>query len=187
MSRKWLVSLIFIGVLCLASGVFIWAMTPTPVAAQCGSNPPPNSSCFTCHVEDNPVNEIGEWHGVHSNSDCCAKCHGGNCATMDEDQAHLGVVTNPLSDIYTNCHSCHPDDYLLRAEVFARDLGVTYASSPTPTPAPSGKIIASPLVILPAPEPSTGSAIPIAFVIAGTFLLVAFIIGMIVLIIHLHS
>jgi hypothetical protein len=178
---------VFIGLLCLGLAVFVWAMTPSPVAAQCGSNPPPNSSCYTCHVQENPESEIGDWHGTHGRSDCCAKCHGGNCSTMDADLAHQGVVANPLSDIYTNCHSCHPDDYLTRADVFAAELGITPGSSPTATPAPTGKVNASPLVILPAPEPATGSAIPLPFILAGTLFFVVFILGMIVLIIHMHS
>jgi hypothetical protein len=187
MSRKWLISLICIGVLSLASGLFIWAMTPSPAAAQCGSNPPPDSSCFTCHVQENPVVENGVWHGIHGRSDCCAKCHGGNCSTMDKDLAHQGMVNNPLSDIYTNCHSCHPDDYYTRADIFAAELGITPGSIPTPTPAPAGKVIASPLVILPAPVPVTGSAIPLPFIIGGTLLIVVFILGMIVFIIHWHN
>ena len=55
MTRKWFITLVIIGILFLGGSVLIWGMTPTPVAAQCGSNPPPDSSCYTCHVEEDPV------------------------------------------------------------------------------------------------------------------------------------
>jgi hypothetical protein len=65
--------------------------------------------------------------------------------------AHQNLVANPLDDIYTNCHSCHPDDYQARAERFAAELGVTPGSSPTPTPVPVGLVVGHPVVILPPP------------------------------------
>ena len=44
---------------------------------------------------------------------------------MDKDQAHVGVMRNPLGDTYLSCHQCHPDDYQQRAEKFAVVLNVT--------------------------------------------------------------
>ena len=44
---------------------------------------------------------------------------------MDKDQAHVGVVRDPLGDTYLSCHQCHPNDYQQRAEKFAVVLGVT--------------------------------------------------------------
>lgn len=55
MPRKWRITRIFISLLCLGGAILMWAMTPLPVAAQCGSNPPPDSSCYTCHVKEDPV------------------------------------------------------------------------------------------------------------------------------------
>jgi hypothetical protein len=187
MSRKSLITLVFICTLFLGCIVFVWAMTPSPVAAQCGSNPPPDSSCYTCHVEQDPVNDNGEWHGVHGQKDCCAKCHGGNCSTMDKDLAHQSLITNPLSDIYTNCHSCHPDDYEIRAEVFAIQLGITPSSISTPTPVPAGKVMASPLVILPTPISSQPSTLPLPAILGGLTIIILFLFGIILLITHLRA
>jgi hypothetical protein len=47
------------------------------------------------------------------------------------------MVSNPLEDIYTNCHACHPYDYPQRAALFAAELGITPSSRKTPTPVPS--------------------------------------------------
>jgi hypothetical protein len=179
MPRKILFKIIWAGLFCLGLGVFISILTASPVSAQCGSNPPPDSSCYSCHVQENPVAGLGDWHGVHARKDCCAKCHGGNCSTMDEDQAHLGVVANPLSDIYTNCHSCHPDDYLAKAEIFAADLNIAPESIPTPTLVPSGKVSADPLVILPSPVNS--NALPLAFIFAGSAFTILLVLGIAVL------
>jgi len=187
MSRKRLFTIICTGMLCFGFGFLLEALTPAPVAAQCGSNPPPDSSCFTCHIEEHPVAENGKWHGVHARKDCCARCHGGNCMSMDKDLAHQGIVTNPLSDIYTNCHSCHPDDYQARAELFAAELDITPGSIATPTSGRSGKLLAAPLVIVPLPVSTTSSALPLPLILGGSLAIILLILGIIILIAQLHS
>src|SRR4030042_2999110 len=167
MSCKWLITQLFIGIIFLGFSVLVWVMTPLPAAAQCGVDLPPESSCITCHDQEAPVYENGEWHGIHARKDCCTNCHGGNCRAMDEDLAHQDMIANPLSDIYTNCHSCHPDDYQVRAEIFATELGITPGSIPTPTPASKVQIVVSPLVILPSPNSSQPSSFPWLAILGG--------------------
>lgn len=108
---------------------------PTPAAAQCGTGPV--GSCVECHLAQAPVDEKDLWHGVHARKNCCTNCHGGNCSAAEKEVAHVGIVPNPLEDIYTNCHACHPADYWQRAEVFAAELKVTPASRATPSPGPT--------------------------------------------------
>jgi hypothetical protein len=105
----------------------------SPVRADCGSQPP--SSCLTCHEQEDPVSNKGEWHIVHAAKDLCVDCHGGNASSMNKDTAHETLVAQPLSDIYTGCHSCHTD-YETRADIFAAYLGVTPESCATSTPIP---------------------------------------------------
>ena len=105
-----------------------------PVHAQCGDQPP--SSCLTCHAVEDPVDENGEWHIIHASKDICLSCHGGNGTTLDKELAHDGMTAHPLEDIYTDCHSCHPD-YDERAQQFSITLGVTPGSCATPTPIPA--------------------------------------------------
>ena len=187
MSIKWFYIILGLGMFFLGISLLFWVLTPSPVSAQCGSNPQPDTSCYTCHVQEDPVAGNGDWHGVHGRKDCCAKCHGGNCSTMDKDLAHQGIIANPLTDIYTNCHSCHPDDYQAKADIFAAELGITPGSIATPTPAPVSKVQAASLVILPAPA-STGSlSIPRPLILGGSLLIILFISGIILLITHLHS
>ncbi len=123
------------GAFLLVSAVIL-GIGPSTVSAQCGVNPP-HSSCITCHETQAPVYENGVWHGAHARKDCCTNCHGGNCNAEEKEQAHVGMIPNPLEDIYTNCHACHPDDYPQRAAVFAAELGITPSSRETPTPVPS--------------------------------------------------
>jgi len=113
----------------------------SPAAAQCEQPPP--SSCATCHTLQHPVSTQGEWHQIHSRQDLCLNCHGGNGSTPDKELAHESMNAQPLSDIYTDCHSCHPD-YDARADRFATSLGVTPASCPTPTAAPLNGLGAHP-------------------------------------------
>lgn len=187
MVRDKLVFVFLLGTFLICAGLLIWLSTPVQVAAQCGSDPSPESSCVTCHIEEAPVYEIGEWHGIHARKDCCANCHGGNCRTTDKDQAHQGMVVNPLSDTFTNCHSCHPDDYLARAQVFAAELGIEAHSAPTPTPVPTGKMVSNPLIILPSPEQDITPDLSFSVVLGGVAVITLLMIGLIAIITHMHT
>jgi hypothetical protein len=158
LAKSWL-HWLFIAAL---TGIFIllvmWTM---PVHAQC-EYPPPVSSCISCHEKQLPVYENGEWHIVHGRKDICANCHGGNYSAVEKQQAHAGMVSNPLSDIYVSCHQCHPD-YIERAVHFSALLQITPSSSATSTPVPvipvsggsgPGKIVfPSDLATAPTPQP----------------------------------
>ncbi len=157
MSRKW--SLIWhgMGILCLVTGLILWV--ESPARAQCGDYPP-KSSCITCHEKEDPVYQEGEWHTIHAQKDICTSCHGGNCTSMDKTLAHENLVVNPLDDIYTSCHGCHPDDYATRAARFAVVLGVTPGSIATPTAVPTSQVVNHPMVILPASAPANATVQP---------------------------
>ena len=187
MDRNKIVFVVLLGTFLMCAGLLIWLSTPVHVAAQCGSNPPPESTCVTCHIEEAPVYENGEWHGVHARKDCCANCHGGNCRASDKDLSHQDMNANPLSDIYTNCHSCHPDDYLARAQVFAAELDLQPYSAATPTPVAMGKSMSRPIVILPSPEQSVTVDTSYPMVIGGLTVITLGLLGIITLIIHLRG
>lgn len=92
------------------------------VHAQCGSSA---SSCKNCHeVQGNdPVNNKDEWHTAHAFGDFCEFCHAGNVQAKTKDDAHGGMV-DPLADVQASCQSCHPQDYMDKAQVYATALGV---------------------------------------------------------------
>ena len=148
---------LFRKILILLAGFMIfglWIQPPIRVLAQCGDTPA-DSSCKTCHDQNAPVYGKGEWHDIHASKDCCWNCHGGNTQAQDKDLAHEGMLLNPLQDIYTDCHSCHPDDYQSLAERFGVVLGVS-PSSNVPPPKPelvqSGPKDELQLIILPTQE-----------------------------------
>ncbi len=122
--------------------IMLWFMI-IPVRASCGD--PQSSSCITCHTKEDPVNGKGEWHIIHASKDICINCHGGNGTSMVKDLAHEDLTANPLNDIYTDCHSCHPLDYVGRASIFAPTLGVTPGSCATPTLLPVVNTYAGPM------------------------------------------
>lgn len=124
----------------LLSGLFLlWPASN--VKAQCGSQA---SSCKNCHEVQGKksVNSDGTgWHQSHAFGDFCYICHAGNNQSMDEATAHTGMVP-PLSDVKAACQSCHPNDLMERAQVYATALGVQVgegggAASPAPTAAAS--------------------------------------------------
>lgn len=110
-----------LGILLLSS---IFLLSPTGNAsAQCGSQA---SSCKNCHEVqgEDPVNNDGTgWHVSHAFGDFCYICHAGNNQSMDEATAHTGMVA-PMSDVKAACASCHPNDLMERAQVYATALGV---------------------------------------------------------------
>jgi hypothetical protein len=156
---RWLV----FSISALVVGLVLW-LTPAVVRAQSGgvpesagcSNPPP-SSCLTCHAQIDPIANQGEWHVVHARNDFCRNCHGGDDRTLDKDQAHTGMMPNPLDDTYLSCHACHTD-YQQRAEVFAVVLGVTPLShEPVTTTLALNSASSAPAVRLPI-APTSGTA-----------------------------
>ena len=91
--------------------------------AQCGSQA---SSCKNCHEVQAaaPVNNDGtDWHQSHAFGDFCEFCHAGNVQAPEMDAAHMGMVP-PLSDVKASCSTCHADDLMEMAEVYAVTLGV---------------------------------------------------------------
>ena len=165
---------LLIGLTVLTMGLAVWAAWPPLALAQCGGgDQPPESSCCACHAIAYPVLGQGEWHEIHARKDCCWNCHGGNDRAQDKDLAHVGLVRHPFEDPYTNCHACHPDDYQQRAERFAVALGVTPASSKTPTPlpvapAPSGGQTFTPSPLMPT-SPQWAAALVLLALIAVFF------------------
>jgi hypothetical protein len=148
-------------------------LLPASVRAQCGE--PAKSSCMTCHEKVAPVAENGQWHVLHASKDICLNCHGGNGSTMEKDLAHEGMMAEPLADIYTDCHSCHPD-YEARAAQFAPTLGVTPGSCATPTPVAVGNIPGGPpLASVAMHSELTDPALPVPLfvILSGTIMMLA--------------
>jgi hypothetical protein len=132
---------ILLGVIVLAGLLLFW---PTGDAnAQCGSQA---SSCKNCHEVQgkDPVNNDGTgWHQSHAFGDFCYICHAGNNQSMDEAEAHAGMVA-PLSDVQAGCQSCHPGDLMERAQVYATALGVDIGSGGDSAPPAGGSSDGSP-------------------------------------------
>jgi hypothetical protein len=157
--------------------IILLAVGIVPVCAQC-EDPEP-SSCASCHAQEDPVNEKGEWHIIHASKDICMNCHGGNGSAMDKDLAHESLTAHPLDDIYTDCHCCHTD-YDARAARFAPPLGVTPGSCTTPTPVPAGNIPSDPphdKIISTNLINTTPASQPIATIGEGLAILIIFFFG----------
>ena len=132
----------------LAIGLIV-LFAPQTAVAQCGDQ---KSSCVTCHAKVDPVFTQGEWHVIHARKECCLNCHGGNERAQDKETAHVSMVLDPLTDTYTSCHSCHPDDYRQRAQRFAVVLHVTPQSS-EPTARPTAvAAVPPPVITTPLPQ-----------------------------------
>lgn len=120
--RKFQILLAFLAGTLILVGLF-WLWPAQEATAQCGSQA---SSCKNCHEVQgkDPVNNDGTgWHQSHAFGDFCYLCHAGNNQSMDETEAHTGMVP-PLSDVKAACQQCHLADLDERAQVYATTLGV---------------------------------------------------------------
>jgi hypothetical protein len=158
------ISILAVGLVLLTSWLLL--ANRTQVLAQCGDIPA-RSSCIVCHETSALLSNEQAWHEVHARKDCCANCHGGNCSTMDESMAHEDLSANPLDDIYTNCHSCHPDDYAERAAVFAAELGMSLGNWITPTPVTIVESSEQPLIVEPDASLPSEEKVPTGIFLAG--------------------
>jgi hypothetical protein len=167
----------FTGIALLTVSLFSLFLT-FPAKAQCGGPGRSASSCKSCHEKQDPIANNGEWHIIHAEKDLCINCHGGNGTTMDITLAHQGMTAHPLSDIYTDCHSCHPKDYDQRAQLFAPTLGVTPGSCATPTAIAAGGVAGEPpagnLVVPYTSEDGSVQAGPPLLIISGGLLFLVF-------------
>jgi hypothetical protein len=134
------------GVLLLAGAVAL--LTPSPAAAQCGSQ---TSSCQNCHEvqAQMPVNAVGDWHVSHAFGDFCQFCHAGNVQATEADQAHQGMVA-PLADPVASCGACHPTDIQPLAQVYGTALGVEIGSVAGAAPVEAPGAAATPTESTPA-------------------------------------
>ena len=146
--KKSSIALLMMGVTILTVAGFSLLIF-APASAQCGSQA---SSCKNCHEVQAkmPVNSDGtDWHSAHAFGDFCQICHAGNSQSLDEAEAHTGMVA-PLADIKASCQQCHPNDLQELAQIYATTLGVEIgdgaapAAGPDPAePAVSGAILAA--------------------------------------------
>lgn len=160
--------------------ILLSALVTTNVRADCGE--PQDLKCVQCHAEQAQYSAADEWHGSHYKVASCTNCHAGNASSSDKDIAHVSLVANPLSDVYSGCHQCHPNDYLTIAEGYALKLGITPEACVTPTPVPQGvmpvNFIGSDLNIPPAGAGGPSLGVSIAWIAGAVLLLTFFISGL---------
>ncbi len=127
--------LLFWGMALLLLSVLLPWFAVSPANAQCGANA---SSCKRCHQGEKayPVNDMGQWHIDHADSDFCQLCHGGDKTADDADVAHQGMF-DPLGERgQARCAACHPADVdnFLQAyqDLAANPEGAAPASSEAP-------------------------------------------------------
>lgn len=159
--------LILMGITIFLVGSYALLFT-SPVLAQCGGgHPVAGSTCLACHKDLASINAKGEWHSIHAGQDLCLNCHGGNGTALDKTLAHNDMAANPLDNIYTDCHSCHPNDYIIRANRFANELGDTVGSCSTPTTVSASPVNYQPVVIETTSMTAPGTSL-LPWILGGT-------------------
>jgi len=127
-------------------GVALWLGTP---AAQAQENPPEggDATCINCHADLYYLHDTGKWHCLCDATPSCLHCHGGQPNTAAADEAHAGMIANPLQENAAVCQQCHCTDCEERVAEFLAVAGGTVTdgqgrvfptSGPEPTPPLTG-------------------------------------------------
>ena len=135
-------------------GILIFALTSLlliamaffvpPVQAQ-ESTPPQESSCLVCHDNLYYLYDTGKWFCQCETQMTCTCCHAGNPDSLQEQEAHLGMVLYPTRNDATACQQCHPDDYKDRAVRFSEIAGLSQIHSLSQVPTTSLPIETDPV------------------------------------------
>jgi hypothetical protein len=118
--------------LCLAPAAQAQDAPPTPEAA----------ACLACHENLYYLHDTGKWHCLCAATPTCVHCHAGQPGALDPDQAHAGLVANPLQNDAAICRQCHCDDCQEKVDRFLAIAGGSVTGGqgrvfPTPDPRPT--------------------------------------------------
>lgn len=70
----------------------------------------PASACMTCHEDQYYLHDSGKWYCVDEAQERCVNCHAGNARALNEQEAHTGLIAQPLSDGGQRCQTCHAQE-----------------------------------------------------------------------------
>lgn len=130
----------------LAWGAFV----NVPAARAQSSTPPVDEACRACHENLYLLHDTGKSFCLCAQKMTCTCCHGGNPQALNEEEAHQGMVLNPVHGDATPCQKCHPDDSDTRVEKFAAVAGIHSFHPVTPMPSPTAPaIIETPTAAMP--------------------------------------
>lgn len=107
--------------------IMLLGAKPLPAAQAQAATPEKDENCLGCHENLYYLHDTGKWYCLCSLRARCTYCHRGNPDTVIEDEAHLGLVSNPASGDTADCQNCHPDDFEIRLEKFASLAGIQTA------------------------------------------------------------
>jgi hypothetical protein len=103
--------------------VFILFVPVTTVFAD-EATPEKDDGCIACHESLYYLHDTGKYFCLCAKQMSCTCCHGGNPQSLDEEEAHTGMVLYPTSQEAITCQQCHRDDYQTRVETFSEVAGI---------------------------------------------------------------
>jgi len=104
------VRLISIGVLFFLSVGFLIAGQSVHIARAQAPTQSPTPACLSCHEDQYYMYDSGCWYCITEARDRCVNCHAGNGDSMNKQEAHIGLISNPLGNGPDNCKTCHAED-----------------------------------------------------------------------------
>jgi hypothetical protein len=140
--RTLAVLLILVGAVALLAGSH-------PAAAQTPTTEN-DDSCIACHEALYLNHDTGKWYCLCEVKARCTFCHGGVLGETTEEEAHAGMVANPVQHGTETCEGCHPQDVADRVVTFASRAGFSA------TPCPTVEALAASLAPTPAPVMPSG-------------------------------
>lgn len=130
MTGKWLS-------ICLVTAVLLSVFSGIDgVALAQDDSPSRDSACKGCHEDRYYLYDTGRWYCLCGKQRNCIDCHKGNDDTWIVDEAHDGLVVNPILESPDICQDCHPDDVQEYIDKFSAVAGIDPNAIPDPTPTP---------------------------------------------------
>jgi hypothetical protein len=83
----------------------------------------PQASLF-CHEDQYFLYDNGKWYCISKWAEDRTSCHGGNPWSLQEDEAHAGLVSHPTRNDGEICLQCHPQDAPAYIETFDEITGI---------------------------------------------------------------
>ncbi len=104
------IRLISLGVLLFLSvGILVGVKGVTNALAK-SPNETPEPACISCHENQYYMYDSGCWYCITESRDRCVNCHGGDGDSLNEQEAHTGLISNPLGHGSDHCATCHGED-----------------------------------------------------------------------------
>ena len=117
----------------IAMAVLVIVLTLPQQAAGAQTRPQTTGmeeqACLSCHELMYYNYDSGKWYCLNERAGDCTSCHEGNPTSLQEEEAHAGLIVHPTRHDGEKCQQCHPQDAAAHIEKFDEIAGIKMVES----------------------------------------------------------